>query len=136
MPLCPYPKPVADVADGEVAADDKHAALIASRSGAVLGPHTVLKEDHFLGCQSPKLPALFPGAPNFREVPGLAVCGVAISTLEGMQQVLAHVGAAPGTRNKDGEEVRQRVVHAPGSCWQWLCFLSCKARALCVARLC
>ena len=42
--------------------------LVANRSGAVLGPHTILKEDHFPGCQSPHLPPSIPGVPNFREV--------------------------------------------------------------------
>ena len=42
--------------------------VVATRSGAVLGPHTILKEDHFPGCQSPNLPPRFPGVPNFRGV--------------------------------------------------------------------
>ena len=50
------------------AAEDASALLVANRSGAVLGPHTILKEDHFPGCQSPKLPPAIPGAPNFRGV--------------------------------------------------------------------
>ncbi len=29
--------------------------LVANRSGSVLGPHTILKEDHFPGVQSLKL---------------------------------------------------------------------------------
>ena len=45
--------------------------LVANRSGAVLGPHTILKEDHFPGCQSPHLPPSIPGVPNFR---GVGVC--------------------------------------------------------------
>ena len=48
--------------------------LVANRSGAVLGPHTILKEDHFPGCQSPHLPPSIPGVPNFRGV------GVRLST--------------------------------------------------------
>ncbi len=31
------------------AEEDEHAALIAQRGGAVLGPYTILKEDHFRG---------------------------------------------------------------------------------------
>lgn len=42
--------------------------LVSTRCGAVLGAHTILKEDHFPGCQSPKLPPVIPGAPNFRSV--------------------------------------------------------------------
>jgi len=28
---------------------DEHAALVSERAGAVLGPYTILKEDHFRG---------------------------------------------------------------------------------------
>ena len=68
--------------------------LIANREGAVLGAHTILKEDHFPGCQSAKLPNIVPGAPNFRGVPGQNVYGSALPTVDGIKQVLRHVGAA------------------------------------------
>ena len=50
------------------AAEDATAVLVANRSGGVLGPHTILKEDHFPGCQSSNLPPILPGVPNFRGV--------------------------------------------------------------------
>lgn len=73
---------------------EESAGLIASRNGAVLGAHTILKEDHFPGCQSSKLPNIVPGAPNFRGVPGQNVYGSALPTVEGIKAVLKHVGAA------------------------------------------
>ena len=39
------------------AALDASAALVAGRRGAVLGPQTILKEDHYPGCQAPRLRA-------------------------------------------------------------------------------
>jgi hypothetical protein len=42
--------------------------VIQSRSGAVLGRQTILKSDHFPGCQNMKLTPLIEGAPNFRKV--------------------------------------------------------------------
>ena len=73
---------------------EESAGLIANRAGAVLGPHTILKEDHFPGCQSSKLPNIIPGAPNFRVVPGQNVYGSALPTVDGIREVLKHVGAA------------------------------------------
>jgi hypothetical protein len=74
--------------------------LIASRVGDVLGAHTILKEDHFPGCQSAKLPNTIPGAPNFRGVPGQNVFGSALPTVEGIKAVLTHVGAASDAHDK------------------------------------
>lgn len=42
--------------------------VVASRSGQVLLAHTLLKSDHFPGCQNLKLKPLIDGAPNFRYV--------------------------------------------------------------------
>ena len=58
------------------AAEDATAVLVANRSGGVLGPHTILKEDHFPGCQSSNLPPILPGVPNFRGVGVRRDCGV------------------------------------------------------------
>lgn len=71
--------------------------VLAHRNGSVLGPHTILKQDHFPGCQSSRLPAFVPGAPNFRGVPGdtIRVYGGAIATEEGVRRVLEEVGAGP-----------------------------------------
>ena len=83
----------------EAAALDAAAALVAGRAGGVLGPCTILKEDHFPGCQAPGLPRSVPGAPNFRGVPGSArVYGSGAPTADGVAGVLAAVkagGAAP-----------------------------------------
>lgn len=70
---------------------------IAQRSGSVLGSHTILKLDHFKGCQSSRLPEKFRGAPNFRGLssPGIHVYGGAIATVEGIKEVLHSVGASP-----------------------------------------
>ena len=81
-------------------ASEERAGLIASRAGEVLGAHTILKEDHFPGCQSGKLPNIVPGAPNFRGVPGQNVYGSALPTVEGIKEVLQHVGAASNSRDK------------------------------------
>lgn len=79
--------------------------MVAARSGAVLGAHTILKEDHFPGCQSDNVPVLQPGAPNLRAVPGTNVYGVGLPTVAGIRATLAHVGAAPGTQSPTGHEV-------------------------------
>ncbi len=77
--------------------EDQNEQVLAHRDGSVLGPHTILKQDHFPGCQSARLPAFVPGAPNFRGVPGdtIRVYGGAIATLEGVRRVLEEVGAGP-----------------------------------------
>lgn len=66
------------------------------------------QEDHFPGCQSEAIPAVLPGAPNFRGVPGFNVYGVGLPTVEGIKATLAHVGAAPGTSNKHGHKARSK----------------------------
>lgn len=48
----------------EVSAEE----VVATRSGDVLLRHTILKSDHFPGCQNMKLTPLIEGAPNFRQV--------------------------------------------------------------------
>lgn len=100
--------------------------LVANRSGAVLGAHTILKEDHFPGCQSEDIPALLQGAPNFRGVPGFNVYGVGLPTVEGIKATLAHVGAAPGTLNKHGQEVLPSAIGL-------LFLLCCRVKLISVA---
>lgn len=70
---------------------------VAQRSGSVLGPHTILKLDHFEGCQSTHLPEIIPGAPNFRglSAKNIRVYGGAIATIDGMKRILKSVGAGP-----------------------------------------
>ena len=39
------------------------------RGGSVLGKKTILKSDHFPGCQNKRLTPHIDGAPNYRQVP-------------------------------------------------------------------
>lgn len=63
------------------------------RGGAVLGKKTILKSDHFPGCQNRRLESpLIAGAPNYRRAREQRVHGVAIPTAEGIRNVLKHIG--------------------------------------------
>ena len=84
--------------EGQLAGrEETFAEHIATRPGSVLGPHTILKLDHFKGCQSSRLVNEIDGAPNFRGLagPGLNVFGGAIATVDGIKRVLHYVGAGP-----------------------------------------
>jgi hypothetical protein len=61
-------------------------------------------------CQNTKLRPLLDGAPNFRQVEGLPVYGVAIPTVRGLRNVLDELGAA------NGESARVFVCWARGRC--------------------
>lgn len=50
-------------------------------------------------CQNTKLRPLLDGAPNFRQVDGLPVYGVAIPTVRGLRNVLDELGAANGEKH-------------------------------------
>ncbi|PKI35599.1 hypothetical protein CRG98_044053 [Punica granatum] len=63
------------------------------RGGSVLGKKTILKSDHFPGCQNKRLSPQIDGAPNYRQADSLRVHGVAIPTLDGIRNVLKHIGA-------------------------------------------
>lgn len=84
--------------------DDDHpfemGIVAVSRTGEVLGSQTVLKSDHCPGCQQPNLPERVEGAPNFREIPGFPVYGVANPTVEGIKSVIQRIGSS-----KDGRPV-------------------------------
>jgi protein-tyrosine phosphatase len=69
--------------------------LVAHRVGNVLAAGTILKFDHFPGCQRKGLEPVIEGAPNFRKVDGLNVYGVAIPTIDGVQNVLRYLEAGP-----------------------------------------
>ncbi|MBA0670197.1 hypothetical protein Goklo_029305, partial [Gossypium klotzschianum] len=71
------------------------------RGGSVLGKKTILKSDHFPGCQNKRLSPQIDGAPNYRQADSLRVHGVAIPTIVGIQNVLKHIGA-----QKDGKQAR------------------------------
>lgn len=68
--------------------------VINSRGGSVLGKKTILKSDHFPGCQNKRLQPHVDGAPNYRQVGSLPVYGVAIPTVDGIRRVLELVGAS------------------------------------------
>jgi hypothetical protein len=84
--------------------------VVSTRSGDVLLPHTILKSDHFPGCQNMKLTPLIEGAPNFRQVAGLPVFGVAIPTVSGLRLVLERLGAAHGRRKVLWHNQREEPV--------------------------
>jgi len=65
--------------------------VINSRHGDVMGVNTILKSDHFPGCQRMSLLPHITGAPNYRQVDGLCVYGVAIPTIEGMKNTIGHL---------------------------------------------
>jgi protein-tyrosine phosphatase len=68
-----------------------------TRSGEVLGVNTVLKNDHFPGCQRMNMKVMIEGAPNFRKIENEAlygkVYGVAIPTVTGIENVLHYLDA-------------------------------------------
>lgn len=59
----------------------------------MLGKKTILKSDHFPGCQNKRLSPSIEGAPNYRQADSLQVHGVAIPTIDGIRNVLKHIGA-------------------------------------------
>jgi len=61
------------------------------RGGSVLGKKTILKSDHFPGCQNKRLSPQIEGAPNYRRADSLHVHGVAIPTVDGIRNVLNHI---------------------------------------------
>jgi hypothetical protein len=67
--------------------------VIISRNGSVLGKKTILKSDHFPGCQNKRLLPHVEGAPNYRQVNNKPVYGVAIPTVDGIRRVLELIGA-------------------------------------------
>ncbi|CAM6102777.1 unnamed protein product [Calypogeia fissa] len=84
--------------------------IVASRKGQVLGRQTVLKSDHCPGCQSMSLPERVEGAPNFREVAGFPVYGVANPTIDGIRAVLQRVGSGVGGRQVLWHNMREEPV--------------------------
>jgi protein-tyrosine phosphatase len=86
--------------------------FIGNRSGNVLSSGTLLKADHFPGCQNNSLPISISGAPNFRQVsPDIHVYGVAIPTEDGIKNVLNHLNAGPtGVNNVVWINLREEPV--------------------------
>ncbi|KAL8544739.1 hypothetical protein ACS0TY_005100 [Phlomoides rotata] len=96
-----------DSADGRPLEMSQVAAL---RNGEVLGSQTVLKSDHCPGCQHPCLPERLEGAPNFREIPGFPVYGVANPTVEGIRSVIQRIGSSKGGRPVLWHNMREEPV--------------------------
>ncbi|KAI9099076.1 hypothetical protein K1719_024843 [Acacia pycnantha] len=105
--LMPSLKKIAESTDGRPSDIGVVAAL---RTGEVLGSQTVLKSDHCPGCQNPSLPERVEGAPNFREVPGLPVYGVANPTIDGIRSVIRRTGSSRGGRPVLWHNMREEPV--------------------------
>ncbi|NDD31308.1 MAG: hypothetical protein EB084_23910, partial [Proteobacteria bacterium] len=82
------------------------ASVIANRSGQVLGAGRVLKSDQYPGLHrmnlntGPHPQPRLTGAPNYREVNGENIHGVAQPTIEGIKGVLTQAGAGPDGSGK------------------------------------
>lgn len=70
--------------------------VVENRGGSVLASMTILKDDHFPGCQKEGLLERVEGAPNFRRVEfgedGRCVYGVAMPTEAAIPQVASRIG--------------------------------------------
>ncbi|GMH33294.1 hypothetical protein BSKO_01128 [Bryopsis sp. KO-2023] len=84
--------------------------VVAGRAGSVLIQNTILKADHFPGCQNKKLIPNIDGAPNFRQVEDLPVYGVAVPTVVGLRIVLDIVGADRGQRKVLWHNMREEPL--------------------------
>lgn len=84
--------------------------VAALRNGEVLGSQTVLKSDHCPGCQNLSLSERVEGAPNFREVPGFPVYGVANPTIDGIRSVICRIGGSKGGRPVFWHNMREEPV--------------------------
>lgn len=98
---------IADSADGR---PYEMGVVAARRNGEVLGSQTVLKSDHCPGCQNSSLPERVEGAPNFREVPGFPVYGVANPTIDGIQSVIWRIGSSKSGRPVFWHNMREEPV--------------------------
>lgn len=86
-------------------------AMDGDDSLSVLQPTSILKEDHFPGCQSSKLSRQISGAPNFRSIEGKSfpLYGVAIPTKEGARKVLSELNSS-GKRRILWHNMREEPV--------------------------
>ncbi|CAA7030575.1 unnamed protein product [Microthlaspi erraticum] len=101
---------LAKIAESTDGRPHEMSVVAALRSGAVLGSQTVLKSDHSPGCQISSLPERVEGAPNFREVPGFPVYGVANPTIDGIRSVIERVGSSRGGRPVFWHNMREEPV--------------------------
>jgi protein-tyrosine phosphatase len=90
--------------------DDSVSFVLSKRRGSVLGKGTILKGDHFPGAQNKKLRPFIDGAPNFRQVEGLPVYGVAIPTVDGILNVLKEI-LVDNNDQQGGEGGKSQVCH-------------------------
>jgi hypothetical protein len=79
--------------------------VVAGRLGSVLAPMTILKFDHFIGCQKQSLPERIEGAPNFRQVPlgdsaERFVCGLAMPAKSAIERVLNRINCIPSGKRR------------------------------------
>lgn len=67
--------------------------VVRHRRGAVLAPMTILKYDHFPGCQKEGLVQRWEGAPNYREVQAgsTKIIGVAMPTQAAITNIVTHL---------------------------------------------
>lgn len=76
--------------------------VVHARHGQVLSQDRMIKMDTYPGMhkaslqQGPHAQPLLEGAPNFRQVPGSQVYGVAQPTVQGLRSVLQELNAGPG----------------------------------------
>ena len=80
-----------------IALADEVWQVVENRGGSVLSPMTILKDDHFPGCQKEDLPDRIDGAPNFRRVEfddanGQCIYGMAMPTEAAIPQVALRIG--------------------------------------------
>lgn len=69
--------------------------VVRHRRGQVLAAMTILKFDHFPGCQKMSLPERVDGAPNYREIvldETVSVHGLAMPTKKGFVNILKRIG--------------------------------------------
>ncbi|GAA0176431.1 protein phosphatase [Lithospermum erythrorhizon] len=76
--------------------------VMKQRDGSVLGKKTIIKSDHFPGCQNKRLLPHIEGAPNYRKADAMPVHGVAIPTTDGIRNVLDLMIGTQG----DGQQTR------------------------------
>jgi hypothetical protein len=97
--------PVGQLRPGDgVALTSEVVTVVEKRRGAVLAAQTILKYDHFPGCQKLSLSERIDGAPNFRQVDVNTVVsqsphrvyGVAMPTRDAIRLVLDRTQAGPG----------------------------------------
>lgn len=105
--LKPSLRKIAESADGRPC---EMSVVAAIRNGEVLGSQTVLKSDHCPGCQNLSLPERVEGAPNFREVPGFPVYGVANPTVDGIRAVIDRISSSKGSRPILWHNMREEPV--------------------------